>query len=207
MVRLALAAAALLAAAPAQAMDVWMWGVGAHVGTNIIPGHFPSLFSKAVRGDDLSSIDKFRDDLIFGVEGMYYVDKNSRMSLSGGLTFAPRYFDRNVLLSYDYVFKTGAMDLLAGGGLGVGLQRWLGDGQARLVIPYYPFRVQASAMIRDEHLAWQLTIFGQYDVPSSQAFTDSTGADVDSHGGIYGTMGAQVSMYYGDFKPPRRKPD
>lgn len=208
MSRLLVLVVALLAASPAYALDAWMWGVGPRIGTNIIPGHYPSRFPQAVR--DVDTLQKFRGDVILGADAVYYVDKHTRALASVGMGLArgdTNYTDYHLLLKYNYVIQTGAMDFLFGGGLGVGTCRFKDDDTRELLkMPYYPFRVEGSAMIRDRSRAYQLTVFLQYAVPSSFSYYDSTGVEVpDVRGGIYATMGAEVVLYFGDFVPPKKK--
>jgi len=209
MIRLTLAALALLCAAPAQAMDVYMWGVGPRIGTSFIPGHYPSKFPTAVSRRESNGIEKFRDDFFFGAEGVYYVNRHTRTLLTTNVGLAKRYTDLHLLLKYNYVGQTGAMDFLFGGGLGVGTNRWKGDGDAKLRVPYYPVRVEGSAMIRDETRAYQLGIFAQYNIQSSVTYFDEDGHEIDAKGGIYGYLGLDLTLYFGDFKPPktRRRPE
>ena len=41
----------LLLSTPAWALDTWMWGIGPHVGTNVLPGRYPVVMPKLKGGD------------------------------------------------------------------------------------------------------------------------------------------------------------
>ncbi|MBN2800246.1 MAG: hypothetical protein JXX28_13990 [Deltaproteobacteria bacterium] len=200
--RLLVAGALLLPSLPAFALDAYMWGVGPQIGTIVIPGHYPIRFPKTVdRNDTLSEV---RDDLSLGGEAVYYVDGHTRTLAMANMGFGRGYLDYHLILKYNYVTQTGAMDFLAGGGLGVGQARWRGDGDSVLKSPYYPARVEGSALIRDNTRAYQLTFYGQYNLPAQQRFWNADGVEVnDIGGGVYALFGTELTVLFGDFTPPK----
>lgn len=199
-----LSTATLLLATPAYAVDTYMWGVGPKIGTVILPGHLPIAFPNIV--DRHETIEKVRDDISFGVETVYYVNGHTRALASADLVLGKSYLSERVLLKYNYVTQTGAMDFLFGGGAGVGRSRFKGQGDERLVSPFYPFRAEGSALIRDGSRGYQLTLFSQLDLPANQSYTYADGSETRAHGGFYLTFGAEIAVFFGDFTPPRRTP-
>jgi hypothetical protein len=196
--------AALLWAAEAQALDPYMWGIGPRVGTNAIPGRYPLRFPKEIRDPASgSTLERVRTDVFFGVDSVYYANGHSRVGAFAGMGLGAQYLDAHLQLEYDYVITAGALDFLVGGGLGFGTTTFRGESFERLTVPYYPLRVESSLLIRDEGRGYQLTAFGQYNLPSNHFYQDLNGFDVDVRGGTYVTLGVELSVMFGDFSPPR----
>lgn len=206
----ALTAAAMLGAlaSPAQAANIYMWGVGPRIGTNFLPSAYPSAFPRIVADDrvddtDEEVISKVRGDFLFGIEAHYYVDGGSRIGLDAGLGFGKRYFDAHALLKYNRVISSASVDFLFGGGAGFGTQTFRGDdNDARLRVPYFPLRLEISGMVRANFMAFQLTPYVQYNLPANHFYTDETGADIDVKGGFYPTVGIELAVLFGDYDPP-----
>lgn len=190
----------------AQALDPYMWGVGPKIGTNIIPGAYPVGFPPAVTDEaNASTIEKVRTDVVVGVDAVYYVTGHTRMGLSGGAGFGKAFFDGHVLVKYNYVSQTGAMDFLLGGGAGIGASRWVGQQSELLRVPYYPLRAEASALVRDNSRGYQGTVYFQYNLPANHFYTNAAGESVDVGTGLYPTLGVELAVYFGDFTPPRAR--
>ncbi len=198
-----------LGASTAQAADVYMWGVGPRLGTTFLPGAYPALFPRAVReatvaGDpEQPLIEKVRTDVIFGFESQYYINGGSRIGAVGGFGLGKRYFDAHIIGKYDLVIQSAAVDFLIGGGAGFGTQRWRGAGESKLRVPYFPLRVEGAGMIRSDWVAYQLTIYGQYNLQSNHFFFDENGEEVEARGGFYPVMGLEFSVLFGDYTPPK----
>lgn len=212
MIRAFTAAALLSVVAPstAAAADVYMWGVGPRLGTNFLPGAypaaFPSIVADARQADDPEAalIEKVRTDVTFGFDSQYYINGGSRLGLIGGFGVGKRYFDAHLIGKYDVVIQSAAVDFLLGGGAGFGTQTWRGTaGDASLRLPYFPVRAEAAGMIRADWMAFQLTVYGQYNIQGKHWYTDETGAAVDVKGGFYPTMGLEFSVLFGDYEPPK----
>lgn len=210
------ASAALVVASlcsSAQAADVYMWGVGPRLGTNFLPGAYPSLFPKIVAEDvvdgteDLEDptpvINKVRGDVLFGFEAQYYVDGGSRLAMIGGFDVGKRYFDAHIIAKYNRVIQSASVDFLFGGGAGFGTQRWKGEGEGSLRVPYFPLRAEVSGMVRADWLAFQLTPYFQYNLQANHFYVDDLGNDVDVGGGFYPTVGLEFATLFGDFEPPK----
>lgn len=207
----ALVAATLLGAvaAPAQAANVYMWGVGPRIGTNFLPNAYPSVFPRLVRDDivdgtDEAAIQQTRGDFLFGLEAHYYIDGGSRIGLNAGFDVSARYFDAHAILKYNRVLSASSVDFLFGAGAGFGTQSWKSaNSDATLRVPYFPLRAELSGMVRADWLAFQLTPFFQYNLPANHFYVDSTGADVDVKGGVYATVGIEFAVLFGDYEPPQ----
>ncbi|MCB9673874.1 MAG: hypothetical protein H6737_02095 [Alphaproteobacteria bacterium] len=198
----------------ASAADVYMWGVGPRIGTNFLPGAYPSAFPRMVAddivdgtdADPIPVIDKVRGDVSFGFEAQYYVNGGSRIGMIGGFDVGKRFFDANVLLKYNIVLQSASVDFLFGGGAGFGTQAWRGGPDAelaRLRVPYFPLRVEAAGMIRAGWMAFQLTPYFQYNLQSNVFYTSDDGNELDVRGGVYPTMGIELSALFGDYEPPQ----
>lgn len=204
---------------PAHALDTWMWGIGPHLGTMVLPGRYPVLLPRlrgeegdtGPRGDE--GIAKVQHDIIIGVEGVYYMDRHHRIGFTGSATpgialGAPgrRFSDWNLILTYDYAIPGRALDVLFGGGIGAGTQGWRGEDDQRLRVNYFPLRSEVSALARDTSRGYQLSLFVQWNLPSNSVYTDATGATPDLTPGLYLTSGIEFAVLFGDFEPPSSDP-
>ncbi|MBW2254600.1 MAG: hypothetical protein JRI25_08390 [Deltaproteobacteria bacterium] len=195
-----LVAGLMMVAADAHALDPYMWGIGPRVGTMVIPGRYPLKLPEAVDG---SSIEKVRHDVSIGVQAAYYLHSFQRMLLDASLGFGKGYLDAQVMVKWNYVMQTGAMDFLLGGGTGFGSYRFKGDDPERLVIPYYPLRAETSALIRDNTRGYQGTIYAQFAIPANHYYTNADGDEEDAKAGVNFTVGVELAVLFGDFTPPR----
>jgi hypothetical protein len=196
---------ALLLSVRAEAVDAYMWGIGPHLGTMVVPAQFPSTFPPAVVDDPGSTANRIGGDLDLGVDAIYYANRTTRVGISGALDVAPNYNDIRILLRYNLVNSTDAMDILVGGAVGAGTMRFDWEGNQLLRVPYYPLRGEVSALIRDGVRAYQLTPYAQYNLPSNHFYTSVSGEEVDVGTGIYAMIGVEASILFGDFTPPRAK--
>ena len=188
----------------AQALDPYMWGVGPRIGTMVIPGQYPGAFPNEIARDDDSQLERVRTDFFFGVDSLYYATAHSRVGAFAGIGLGKQFFDAQLQFEYNYVISASAIDFLFGGGLGFGSQRFGGGGEEQLVVPYYPLRAEASGLLRDNSRGYQLTVFGQWNIPSNHFYTDFNGFDVEGvGGGFYATLGIEIAVFFGDFTPPR----
>ena len=186
---------------PASAAETYMWGVGPSIGTNIIPGAYPVAFPQKIT--DAGEFEKVRGDVRIGLDGIYYINHFTRVGVAGGLGFGSGYTHSELMLKYHWLQQAGALDLLVGAGAGIGSTQFRGAEEAKLIIPNYPIRAEFAALIRDNWRGYQLTIFGQYNIQARHLYTDAIGADVEVHGGFYGTVGVEIAALFGDFTPPR----
>ncbi len=207
MTRFAVCVLALSLAGDAYALDPYMWGLGPKLGTMVIPGSYPALLPPAVRSDTASGIARVKNDLSIGFDGVYYIKGRSRARAHGQIAFGlgSPYFDTNFNLGGQVVAIPGAMDILFGGSAGVGTASFGGEGDSKLVMPYYPLRVDASALVKDSTRGYQLTSYFVYNVPGKQKFTDIAGVESTPGWGVNFALGVELVLYFGDLEPPRRK--
>jgi len=194
-----------LVSTDALALDPYMWGVGPKIGTMVLPGQYPVRFPQAVRNDANADLSRVKNDLSLGVDAVYYINGRSRARSFASLGFGlgEPYFDANWNVGYQFVAVTGAMDVLFGGAAGVGTATFHGTELARLQMPYYPLRADASALIRDETRGYQATAYFVYNVPGKQTFTGSDGVDLTVGWGVNFALGIEFALYFGDLMPPR----
>lgn len=194
----------LVLAADAHALEPQMWGVGPRIGTMFAPLRYPSKFPKVIEDSTETTLEQFKFDVEYGVQAVYYLGKDHRMGFLGGLGTARRFWDIHAIVEYDYALHTGAMDFLFGGGLGFGHHWFRGtDEDERLRIPYYPFRVDTSALLRDNSRGYQATLYAQYNLPADNIYTNPSGASVEAKQGINFGVGLELALLFGDFTPPR----
>ncbi len=207
MTRWLLVVVGVLAASPAYALDAWMWGVGPKLGTLVLPGSYPAKFNRTVTED--AAIERVRTDLITGVDGVYYANSSTRLGASAGLGLGAGFTDINLLLEYNWVFQSEALDFLAGAGVGAGSMYFRGEGDSKLRVPYYPLRAEVGALIRDNSRGYQLTAFAIYNTPANQFYTTAAGVEVDKQDlegvSFWGAAGIEVAVMFGDFTPPKPK--
>lgn len=193
----------LLVAGKAYALEPYMWGVGPRVGTMFVPGRFPLKFPKQIQDSQTTTLSRVRWDIEGGVEAAYYLSPFTRMGLIGGIGYGQRYLDGHVMLLYDYVVSSGAMDFMFGAGAGFGTVRYRGtDVNEVLRMPYYPFRADTKALIRDKTRGYEGTLYFQYDLPSRYYYQDTNGVSQKVTGGLALTVGLELSVLFGDFTPP-----
>lgn len=203
--RLMMVVAALSVSSPAFALDAWMWGVGPKIGTNFLPGRAPLKFPGAVGDDELISKTGF--DFVLGADAVYYANANHRLGVSGDFDFGKNMFDTQFLIKYDYIQPSQAVDFVLGAGVGAGYMQWSGEGDSKLLVPYYPLRPEMGIMVRDGARAYHATAYLEVDVPSRQTYKDATGDTVDTLGGtgFYMSAGLELGVLFGDFTPPKPK--
>lgn len=201
----------LLAVSSASALDLRWWGVGPTVGTMAVPGKYPSAFPAAVRTDtDETLVDKVGGDVEFGVHGVLYPGTAGRLfgNATLGLGTAA-WVQPELVVGYDGILvKDEEFQLLFGGGLGAGHERFNDKDTGNFLrVNYFPVRAQLSAFLRDRSRAYELGIYATYHLVSSQEYCTADGAQcVDGKGeasvggAFYGAIGAQATLYFGDFR-------
>ncbi len=198
---LALACAPVASAAETE---IAPWGVGPRLGTVVIPGHMPVRFPAAARedvdADGNLALRGVRGDVQLGADAVYYAGHAWRLGALANLGFGRRFAKAELIFHYDRSVATyQGLDFLAGGGLGVGAMRFRGEGESRLGVPYYPFRVSAGAISHQDPFAIQLDGYIQLDIPSNQYYTARDGTETTTSGGIYASFGLGITGYIGDF--------
>lgn len=209
------AALLLLASAPAHALELEAWGVGPHIGTNILPGAYPSGFPNKIAkydfdgdgtaddldGDgtpDATTLEKVRGDFEIGADAYLWVNSASRVGLLSGIDLGSRFTDVRFLLNYDYLFDAGTLYPFVGGAVGAGSSTWRGEGEERLRTPTYPLRAQAGVVIPDGLLGYQARVYGQWNLPARHVYTAGDGSEQKVGPGLYLMVGAELTVLFGD---------
>lgn len=211
----------LVWASPASAgTSTYMYGIGPRVGTIVIPGGYPAAFPSFnelnAKGDETgeklkivedTTIEKVRGDMILGVEGLYWADKNNRLAGTLGLGLGSGYTDTHLILKYDKMYAMDALDTFVGGGLGVGVSSWRGEEDEHLRVPYYPIRGEVGALVRQKNFAVQGLFFLNLNLPGRQTLTLADDTEYESGFGwsFYPQLGAELQLLFGDFTKPRKK--
>lgn len=207
-----LLAAGLLLSADAQADETYMWGLGGHISTFVVPGRYPITFPTKVEnynfideelefgGDEASdepnrdldadgdplvhTLERVKTDVHVGADFAYYLDGENRIGLSGEVGTGTRYLDMNIMGRYDRVYTSfDEFELLLGAGLGVGSMSFKGaTSPEKLIVSYFPLRAQAAGLYRTKTSALQLALYGQSNIPSNQTYTKADGTEVESVG-------------------------
>ena len=171
-------------------------GAGVIFGTTIFPTNYPLMFPPAV--SDYGSISKVKGDFMMGGEGYYQTSSTTRYGVAGTLGFGRYYFDANLIAKYHVVKDQGSgVQLLTGGGLGIGRQRFRGYAEEKLVLPYFPLRVEAGLIYGSGEISAQVTAFAQYNLPSAHNYTNFGGDEEDVGVGIYPQIGLTLGVFYG----------
>ncbi len=205
----------------AQAIDLKWWGVGPNIASNLFPIEYPTSFPAGAKvggltgGDPL--VDKVGFDLEVGGRGVLYPTSAGRLGARFQLGFGQnRFFRQEFTLEYDgTIVKQGSFQLLFGGGIGVGHERFNDDlGEDWLSVNYYPLRVQLAGLLRDNSRAYELGIFGTWHIAGAQKYyqnaadnnpTDGKGNASVAAGALYFGVGLDLTVYFGDFFTDKKK--
>ncbi|MBN1336080.1 MAG: hypothetical protein JXB39_08980 [Deltaproteobacteria bacterium] len=199
-----LALVALLSASAGHAVPT-MWGIGPRLGTNVIPGRYPVAWPSKVKDQD--TLEKVGGDVLFGAEGDYWANEANRVGALLGLDLGADYASYHFLLKYDRIIPFDALEWYLGAGAGVSTHRWSSQTEAELKVPAYPLRGQTGVLIRQGSVAYQVQLHAQYDVPGHATYLDAEGVEVDVGWGLYFQIGAELSVLFGDFVPPKKRTD
>ncbi len=198
--------------------SAYMYGFGPRLGSIVWPGAYPSNFpsfdavdengdetGEKVKIADDTSIEKVNGDLIIGVEGDYWADGSNRLGALAGLGLGSGYNDAHLIIKYDKMYSMDALDTFVGGGLGVGVTNWVGENNDRLRVPYYPFRGELGALVRQGGWAVQGLAFLHLNIPGRQVLTLADGLEHESGFGwaVYLQVGVEIQLLFGDFTKPR----
>ena len=203
-------AATTLGAPEAHAIeDANMWGVGAKLGTTVLPGRFPLAYPSKIsnynfieegpqagnenadepnrdldeNGDPIySTLERVRWDGQLSFDGFYGIDRWNRIGAMAGFGAGTGYSDIYFMLHYDRVLVSESdIDVLAGGYLGFGQMGFKdpNDGPERLRVPHFPVRARLMAQLRAKTTAYGLGIYGGTNIPSNHFYTDLNGTERD----------------------------
>lgn len=203
----------LLALLPhASAMEVQWWGVGPTVATVAVPTRYPVLFPTLAK-DEITDV---RGDVEVGARAVLYPGTKGRMYGLGTVGFGTGpFFQADLTIGYQAVMvKDSDFQLLFGGAIGAGHEKYDGADEGavtndRLMVNYFPVRADLSAVLRDRSRAYELGLFANYHIATSQQYCigdqkgdDCTPAKGDKTvgGALYLAVGAEATVYFGDFR-------
>ena len=207
----------------AHGKSPYMWGVGGYVGTKVLPGAYPFALPPRINQYDMdddgerdvdsdgneleTTLERVRFEIEGGGNGVYYIDKYNRVGGQLGARFGKRYFDISGLAKYHRVATQGDIDFLYGGGIGFGYMRLQGEDEDEVLkVPYYPLRVEAIPQYRQDEFNLYACLWGQFAIPARHVYTDRSGTEVDVGAPFnYLSLGIDIGVQFGDFKPPRKK--
>ncbi len=196
--------AGLMLSGQAHALEPYMWGVGPRLGTTFLPGRTPLKLPRELQDPGDTTLERVRFDAITGAEATYFINSSHRIGILGGAIFGKRFIDGHIIALYDYVVGANTIDFLFGGGIGFGANQFKGpSNDERLRVLYYPFRARVGLMVRDKITAYQLTVFTQWDVPSSYHYRNLDSVEEQVRGGLAIAAGLELCVMFGDFTPPR----
>ena len=209
----------------------FMWGVGPTITTIAFPGQHPLNFPKLSEADAalvpagdvnenrrITSIDEVGGDAGIGARGVIYLDKTWR----GGLRFhvanlASNFNAVDFTLEADKMLVSqGVMSAYIGGGLGFGTMNFTSeDNDASLKLNTYVLRGHVGGIYRLKKSAIEVGVFIQPTFPGLATYTATDGetegeikgglfANKDAGGGgSYHNGGLELTVYFGDFRPPK----
>ena len=203
----------LLALLPsAHALDVRWWGVGPTVGTVAVPTRYPVLFPTLAK-EEITAV---RGDVEVGAKAVLYPGTSGRLYGLGTLGFGTGpFFQADLTVGYQGVLvKEQDFQLLLGGAIGAGHEKYDGADEGtvtddRLMVNYFPVRADLNALLRDKSRAYELGLFANWHIATSQGYCigDQSGddcarakGDKTVGGALYLAVGAEATVYFGDFR-------
>lgn len=197
------------------------WGIGPTVGTTGFPIEYPVVFPAiATTGKGTPLVEPVTFDLRAGAHGVYYVGGAGRVGarLQLGGNFSTWGF-QEATVEYEWLLtKADNIQVLGGGGFGFGHERFGADPEAAspdayLDVTYFPIRAQVGILWRDRTRAYEADLFGTWHIAGEQLFSATGNADDEvtgtavslddstkSDAALYLAIGAEITVYFGDFK-------
>ena len=214
-----------LAANTAEAKP-YMWGVGGSVNTMLLPGGYPSTWSKVKKVDGetpnlspytnekgyLTSphFNDVRGDIGVGARGLFYLNGTWRGRASGQLAFGENFRNSQLMLGVDKVLggESGAFAFM-GGELGFGSQKFSSaEDSAVLKTSTFPLRAHLGGYYKiNQKNAIELSLFVAAPLPMLQTLETDGGEEHEMGVGLnplqYANFGLEASYYFGDFSAPK----
>ncbi|MCB9762912.1 MAG: hypothetical protein H6739_24135 [Alphaproteobacteria bacterium] len=185
----------------------YMWGIGPSVSTLLFPIRYPGQFPTAL-ADTAFDHSGVRADVQLAGHGVLYIDQDSRLGAHGGFGFGSGWTTRWFDLNYERIFLSDSgFHMLGGLGLGMGGNTFTDDQADRLEITFFLGRVQVGGIYRDKTRAYELDIFAQYQLGAEHRYTPAAETEpevIKGRGSRYGSVGAEVTVFFGDFTPPKK---
>lgn len=210
----------LLALTPdASAIDYKWWGAGPQISTMLFPSAYPVSFPAGAKEDSKIGNDPLVDKVGFdlNIAGRAVLYPTSAGRLGARLQFglgANAYANQEFTLEYELTLKKqGTLQVLAGGGIGVGHERFHSlQDEGYLNVSYYPIRAEISGLLRDNTRAYELGLWGTYHIAGSQNYYKNAEAEpIDGNadgvvaGALYFGLGLEATVFFGDFKTDGKK--
>jgi len=211
----------LLALTPdASAIDYKWWGAGPQISTMLFPSAYPVSFPAGAKEDGKAGndplVDKVGFDLNIAGRAVLYPTSSGRLGARLQFGFgANAYANQEFTLEYELTLKKqGTLQVLAGGGIGVGHERFHSlENEGYLNVSYYPIRAEISGLLRDNTRAYELGLWVTYHIAGSQNYyenandlkpTDGKGDSLIA-GSLYFGLGLEATVFFGDFKTDGKK--
>jgi hypothetical protein len=172
-----------------------------------------------------STLRRVKGDIRLAADGFVGIDASNRIGATIGVNTAKGFTDTYLTLNYDNVFlKKHPFNAVWGASVGYGGLKWkgvedeespglpAGGGFAAenetLKMPYFPIKARVEGQFKTDEWMFGLGAFGGTGIPSSTTYTDLRGQEQEKVGSIGNALyllnvGVEVSVRYGDFKPPK----
>jgi hypothetical protein len=221
--------ALLSLAEPAAALELRYWGLGGAIGTMAIPTNYPiglPANAETEPTDQLPDglrVAKVKGDVGLAARGVVYPSNAGRVNARIDFGFGTNGFNRQeVTVGYDVVaFRDEELHLLFGGGLGAGTEMFPSleayeGGTGFLRANYFPLRANVAGVLRlPPSAAVELGLYGTFHIVGEQLWYDERGDSTPESGsdaakdflgggvagGAYAAIGAEATVYFGDWKP------
>ncbi len=220
-----------LGAGTAQAQSPYMWGVGPTLGTIAYPGQYPNRFPKLGEADAarlpdadtddkrrITGVDEVGGDAMVGARGVIYFNRDWRGGIRTHLfSLGQNYNNLDITFEADkIIFSERKFGAYAGAGLGFGKMKFgAEESDAELSLNTYLLRGHVGGVYRLKKAAIEAGLFVQPVFPGLQTYTASDGKEAqiegllsvgaDGGGGGYWNGGLELTVYFGDFVPPKNK--
>ena len=190
----------------------YMWGVGPTVNTIVLPGRHPVGVPKAVKveNDDgklVNPLDETKTDIGLGVRGVMYMKRTQRFGAHAWYSMGEgNYRSPNLVVTYDFAGEAdNGMTVIGGLGGGFGKQKWDTSGVGELSMATYILRAQGAFNYRTKANCYEFGAFVNLNLPGVQTWDeDDKDDDVTVRGGFYPTVGIEGTVFFGDFRPPKK---
>jgi hypothetical protein len=197
---------------PAAALDARWWGVGPTIGTMAVPTKYPVSLPNLAQNE----VEKVRGDVEVGAEAVLYPGKAGRVFAHGTIGFGTAgWLQPELVVGWDtVVLRDEELQVLWGAGLGAGAETFhSATDNDVLRVGYFPLRTQVSLLLRDKVRAYEASLWGTWHIAGSQelctagdtASCEPAKGDALVAGALYFGVGAEATLYFGDWKNKNKK--
>ena len=195
----------------AEAKGPYMWGAGPTVNTIVLPGFHPVGVPKAVKVENKDGklenpLDETKGDIGIGVRGVMYMKRAQRVGAHAWYSMGKGdYRSPNLVVTYDFAGEaSNGVTVLAGLGGGFGKQKWDTSGVGELSMATYILRARGAVNYRTKTNCYEFGAFLNLNIPGVQTW-EADGEDAETvRGGFYPTVGIEGTVFFGDFRPPKK---